>query len=531
MGRKGEAMVQERSAPGRCLLGIDYGTGGAKAALIDQDGRDLGYAYEEYRIIQDHQLWSEHEANEYWPIACRLIRAVLAQSGTSAGNVAGIAVSSALPSMVMVDKEGHPVNRAYTLMDKRAIEVVRSLNETLGEEKCYGLSAYRVEDHPLLVNALWEKQNRPNDYRRIARIFTIDGYITHKLTGKAVVSMGAAAFYGLAYDIRNHRFDRDMLTELGIDPALLPDVLPSEAIAGEVTKKAAEESGLVTGIPVAAGQVDCNASWIGAGATRPGDIQSNLGTVGNFGIVHQNLDFMFTEIGKKLMSFPYTVNSTNTYVTVPTTTTGGQTLRYLRDVVGQAEQEAERLTGISVYDTFTALAARVPVGSDGLVVLPYLMGERTPIWDADARSVIFGLSLNHGKGHLVRGYMEGVAYAMYDSFRLVREAGMKVNYPMVLNEGGAVSPLWRRIITDVFNVSTAMVKRRTGAAFGDAVLAGVATGILPSFDITREWVELVDEMEPNSSNNARYMELFDVYKTIYNRTKDQFPILAKLRND
>lgn len=513
----------------RYLIGLDYGTGGAKAAVVDEEGSDRGFAYEEYAIVQEHPLWSEHEAREYWPIACRLVGAALAQAGVRPSEVAGIAVSSALPSMVMMDRDGNPINRGYTLMDKRAYAEVDRLNRELGPDRCYELSAYRVEDHPLLVNLLWEKHNRPQDFARIHKALTIDGYITYRLTGRAVANVGAAAFYGLAYDIRRSAFDEAMMAEIGLDPAILPDVLPSEAIVGGVTAAAADQAGLVAGIPVAAGQVDCNASWVGAGATRIGDIQSNLGTVGNFGIVHTDLEFMFSPIGKKLMSFPYTVESESTYVTVPTTTTGGQTLRYLRDTVGQAEQEAERLTGIGVYDTFNAYAAKVPVGSDGLVVLPYLMGERTPIWDGDARAVIFGLSLHHGKGHLVRAFMEGVAYAMYDSFRLVKEAGLTVNFPMVLNEGGAVSPLWRRIITDVFEVSTAMVKRRTGAPFGDAVLAGVATGVFPSFDVTREWVELVDEMEPDPAAHARYMQLFDVYKTIYERTKDQFKVLAQLR--
>ncbi len=511
------------------LVGLDYGTGGAKAAVIDETGSDRGFAYEEYPIVQETPLWSEHEATAYWPIACRLIRAALADAGVSAEQVAGVAVSSALPSMVMIDKRGEPINRGYTLMDKRAWRQVEELNERLGPERCYSLSAYRVEDHPLLVNLLWEKANRRADFDRIWKALTIDGYITYKLTGRPIANFGAAAFYGLAYNIRTGEFDSQMMDEIGLSTDLVPEVVSSEEVVGVVAPSSATESGLAAGTPVAGGQVDCNASWVGAGATRVGDIQCNLGTVGNFGIVHQSLDFMFSDIGKILMSFPYTVNSRSTYVTVPTTTTGGQTLRYLRDTVGQAELEAERLTGISVYDQFTAHAAGVPVGSDGLVVLPYLMGERTPIWDGNARAVIYGLSLHHEKGHIIRGFMEGVAYAMYDSFRLVKESGLTVNLPMILNEGGAVSPLWRRIITDVFDVNTAMVKRRTGAPFGDAVLAGVATGVFDSFDVTREWVELVDEMEPKRENHERYMELFSIYKTIYERTKDQFVALAKFR--
>ena len=231
---------------------------------------------------------------------------------------------------------------------------------------------------------------------------------------------------------------------------------------------------LTPGIPVAGGQVDCNASWVGAGAIGVGDFQSNLGTVGNFGIIHQNTDFIFSDIGKLMINFPYTVDSENTYVTVPTTTTGGQSIRYLRDNFSQYEVEVERVLGTSSYDLLNLQAQKVPSGSDGLIILPIFDGESArPIWDVQARGMIFGLSLNHTKGHIVRAMMEAVAYAMYDSFRLLKEdAGLTINYPMVLNEGGAVSTLWRQIITDVFNVPIVLVKRRTGAPYGDAILAG-----------------------------------------------------------
>jgi xylulokinase len=234
-------------------------------------------------------------------------------------------------------------------------------------------------------------------------------------------------------------------------------------------------------------------------------------------------------VGRLMINFPYTVDSQHTYVTVPTTMTGGQCIRYLRDHFSQAEVETERVLGVSAYDLLNLQAEKVPVGSDGLLILPFLMGERTPIWDVDARGVIFGLSLHHTKGHFVRAMMEGVAYAMYDSFRLIKEAGLPVNYPMVLNEGGAVSKLWRQILTDVFDVPIALVKRRTGAPYGDAILAGVATGVFKDFAVAKDWVEYVEPMEPNPAHHARYMEYFALYKRIYEHVKGDFKTLATLR--
>lgn len=512
------------------LLGIDYGTGGAKACIINAQGDVLGFAFEEYPILHEHPGWSEHDAENYWQVARRLIKQVIAEARIRPEEIRGIAESSALPSLVLVDERHQPVQRAYNLMDKRAVKEVEWLKEHIGEARLFPISGYRLEDHPILVNVLWEKRNRPEVFQRIAKALTIDGFITLKLTGNAVCSYSNAAFYGVAYNLRQRKFDDALLQELGLAPSLMPALCNCDEIIGEVSPQAAAETGLTPGIPVAGGQVDCNASWIGAGAVEIGDFQSNLGTVGNFGIIHQSTDFIFSEIGKLMINFPYTVNSENTYVTVPTTTTGGQSIRYLRDNFSQYEVETERILGVSSYDLLNLQAQKVPVGSDGLIILPFLMGERTPIWDVHARGLIFGLSLNHTKGHLVRAMMEAVAYAMYDSFRLIKEeAGLAINYPMVLNEGGAVSKLWRQIITDVFNVPIALVKRRTGAPYGDAILAGVAAGVFKDFSVAKQWGEYIEPMEPNPHNHARYMDYFALYKKLYQHVKDDYRELATLR--
>lgn len=512
------------------LFGLDFGTGGAKACIMDAMGNVRAYAYEEYPLIHDHPGWSEHDPKNYWEVTCRLIKKCLADSNTSPHNIKGIAISSALPSMVMVDKNHQPVHRAYNLMDKRAVDEVKWLEKHIGTDRLFQLSGNRLEDHPVLVNVLWEKRNRPESFAQVKKVLTIDGYIALKLTGQATLHYSAAAFYGVAYDMRNRRFDETLFKEFGIDLHLLPELCDCTNIIGNVTEQAARETGLAPQIPVAGGQVDCNASWVGAGAISAGDMQSNLGTVGNFGIIHQNIDFCFSDIGRLMINFPYTVDSKNMFITVPTTMTGGQCLRYIRDTLSHYEIESERLLGVSAYDLLNLQAQKIPPGSEGLVVLPFFMGERTPIWDVDARAVMFGLTLNHTKGHIVRAMMEGVAYAMYDSFRLTNEAGLIINYPMVLNEGGAVSPLWRQIITDVFNVPITLVKRRTGAPYGDAILAGVATGVFDDFDVVKKWVEYVEPMKPDPQTHDIYMQYFSLFKDIYEHVKNDFKKLTKLRN-
>ncbi len=507
----------------RYLLGIDYGTGGAKACIINDEADVLSYAYREYPIIVHKPGWSEHDPKLYWEIACDIIQECMAKAGVDQKDIIGIGTSSALPCLVMVDNKNEPVNMAYNLMDRRAVEEVDWLKNNIGEDRIFDITGNRLEDHPSIVNLLWEKQNRPESYKRVFKALTIDGFIRMKLTGKYTVSYSNATFLG-AYDIRKNEFDKKLLNEIGLDIGIMPDVYVCEEIIGEVTPQAALETGLKETTAVAAGQVDFNAGCIGGGIINEGEINMNLGTCGNFGIIHKDANFM-----KSMLACAFTVGSNSTYITIPTTTTGGQALRYLRDNFSQVEIEMEKLIGKSAYAFLDIEAESVGIGSEGLVILPYLMGERTPLWDTDARGVIFGLSLNHSKAHVVRAMMESVAYALYDSFRIIKESGKKLEFPIVLNEGGARSIIWRRIITDVFNVPTVVVKSRVGAPFGDAILAGVSTGIFNDYSISKEKTVYIERMEPEQKNHEIYMEYFSIFKKLYMHLKDDFKELALVR--
>jgi xylulokinase len=204
-------------------------------------------------------------------VACQLIKKVLQDAKVHSRDVKGVAVSSALPSMVLVDRNNLPIHNAYNLMDKRATAQVEWLKKEIGEERIFQSSGYRLEDHPLLVNLLWEKQNRSDTFDSIAKVLTIDSYIVAKLTGETTTHFSAAAFYGVAYNLRKRNFDQALLDELDIKPTLLPDLYNCDDIVGQVTHEAARACGLQAGTPVAAGQVDCNAAWLGAGAISAGD--------------------------------------------------------------------------------------------------------------------------------------------------------------------------------------------------------------------------------------------------------------------
>lgn len=508
------------------LLGMDYGTGGAKACIIDDEANVLSYAFREYPIYTDKPGWSEHDPVRYWTIACEIIKECIDKAGIDAADIKGLANSSALPSMVMVDKDHNPINMAYNLMDRRATEEVEWLKTNIGEERMFEVNCNRIEDHSLLVNLMWEKNNRPDDYARIYKALTIDGFVRLKLTGEATANFSSGCFFGVAYDVRKNIFDEQLFNDIGLNMEMMPDFYSCEGIVGHVTEEAARQTGLVAGIPVAAGSVDCNAGWVGGGAVEVGDIQINLGTCGVMGCVHQDPDMMVDT----MINCSYTTDSRNVFATVAATTTGGQVLRYMRDNFSQLENATEKLVpGFDTYESLNREAEQIAPGSDGLLVLPYFMGERTPLWDVNARGVVFGMSLNHTKAHLVRAMMEGVAYAMYDSYRIFESQCSKINLPIVLNEGGAKSKLWRRIITDVFNVPTVFLKERIGAPKGDAILAGVATGVFKDFSIAKEKAEYIDRLEPDQKMHDMYMEYFKIYQNVYQHLKSDFVDLAELR--
>jgi xylulokinase len=234
-------------------------------------------------------------------------------------------------------------------------------------------------------------------------------------------------------------------------------------------------------------------------------------------VVHETPTFT-----KDMITIVHTADSRTKYTTLAAIVSCGALIRYFRDNFGQLEMTAQRMSGIGAYDLISAEARDVPPGSDGLIVLPYFMGERTPIWDTYARGVLFGLSLDHGRGHLVRALMEGAAYALLHNFELMRASGVKMNLPMVLSEGGATNPMWRQIIADVLNIECVFATSSKGAPVGNAVAAGVGVGVFKDYGVVRDWVKYGPKAVPDPATNARYRKLYAVYRDLYPAVRDLF---------
>lgn len=508
---------------GNFLLGCDVGTSGTKSVLIDDQGEVLASHYIEYKLYTPRASWAEHNPDDYWNAVADTMKSCLEQSKIEPKDIRGVCVSALAPGCILVDKDLNPLQYSHIWMDRRGVKQSKWIKEHIGAERVFKLSANPIDPYYGTIKLMWERDNRPELYKKTYKMQTAADYPTMKLTGKAVTDNGNASLIGIAFNIREKTWDHDMLEDLGLNPDIMPDVYPCDHIIGGVTKEAAERTGLAEGTPVMAGSVDATSSYLAGGAVEDGDWSLTMGTAGCMGAIHSSDTFAWN-----MIPIPHAAYSDRMYASLGATIAFGSVTRYFRDTFAQYEKQFANTMGVDVYDIMNVEAAAAPVGSDGLVVLPYFSGERTPIWSPNARAVVFGLSLAHTRGHFLRALMEGAVYALYDNYVFMQESNVKVKPPLIVGEGGSKSDLWRQIVADVFNVPVAKMESGAGAPFGDALVAGVGSGVFKDYSIAKEWVEFSAINEPNEENNKIYMDMFGVYKEVYAGVKEQYEVMADI---
>lgn len=506
---------------GKYLVGCDVGTGGTKAVVMSEDGAVLGSHYIEYPLIVPRPGWAEHHPDTYWNAVADTIRESIRQSKVDPKDIKGVSISALSPACILVDKDMNPLQNAHIWMDRRATKETEWLKEHIGEDRVFKLTGNPIDPYYAITKLMWEKNNRPDLYKRAYKLQTAADYPVAKLTGRAVTDYSNASLIGIAFDIVNKKWDEKLLDEIGIDVEKLPDAFPCDEVIGEVTREAAERTGLAPGTPVVAGTVDCNAAWVAGGALHDGDSSLVLGTAGVLGIVHTEPKFT-----KDMITIVHTANSKETYTTLAALVSAGGFYRYLRDTLGHYEKDVAKILEISAFDLLNIEASKAPVGSKGLIVLPYMAGERTPIWDAYARGVFFGLSLAHTKGDIIRGVIEGIGYALRHNFELIKQSGVRINLPMVISEGMAVSPLVRQILSDILGIDFVFMESNLGAPVGNAINAGVGVGIYKDYDVVKNWIKITDKTMTNLENKKVYDKLFDIFLGLYPKLKEDFKKLA-----
>ncbi len=506
------------------LVGCDVGTSGAKSVVIDDSGNILGSHYIEYKLYTPRPAWAEHNPEDYWNATADTMKAAIDKAGIDAADIKGVSISALSPGCILVDKDLKPMQYSHIWMDRRGVKESEWLKEKIGDQRVFDVSANPIDPYYGTVKLLWEKNNRPELFKKTYKLQTAADYPAMKLTGKAVTDNNNAALIGIAYNIRKDDWDRDMLEEIGIDPEIMPDIYECDKVIGEVTTEAAARTGLKAGTPVMAGAVDATAGYLAGGAIHDGDWSLTMGTAGCMGAIHEDANFAWNMINMRHAGY-----SDRMFASVGATIAFGSVTRYFRDTFAQYEKQFADTIGIDVYDVMNLEAKKAPVGSDGLVVIPYFSGERTPIWDPKARAVIFGMSLAHTRGHFLRALMEGAVLALYDNYMFFKESNVRANPPLVVGEGGAKSDLWRQIVADVFGVPVARMEDGGGAPLGNALIAGVGSGVFKDYSVVSDWVgEYTDINEPNMANHEIYMELFGVYKEVYKGVKSQYPVMSDI---
>ncbi len=503
------------------LLGIDLGSSQLKATLID-DERNLCVsqtaAYSEDWIGEkpDHL---ERNVVVYWEALKEGIKRLLNQHGVQPEEILGISFSVQGETFVVLDQHFRPLRKAIQGHDVRAQEEVRIIRDEFSDELLYSVSGQpNVEANWMAVKLLWIKRNEPEIFARTRYIMLLEDYILHKLTGRFVTDRSVIGDSYL-YDMRSENWFGPLLDYLDVSRAMLPEVVhPCQAI-GPVSKRAAEETELSTETQVVTGAMDQMAGAVGAGNVVPGVVTETTGTALAIGATGKGDLSNYLETGLPL----YYHAVRNAYFLMPWLGSGGLTLQWFRDSFGELEKASADREGREVYDLLTARAAEVPASSDGLIMLPFLVGAACPEFDSSARGVFFGITPGHTKGHFVRAILESIGYAIRANLELLQSAGLDACEIRSMG-GGSKSRLWNQIKADICGVRIASMDQPETASLGAALMAGVGAGVYASTEGTRssKWIKLREVFDPDIRNQETYAAGYGKYREIYRRLKGVF---------
>ncbi len=502
------------------LLGVDVGTTSVKAALLTPDGRLEAVTSVDYPIHYVRPGWVEQQPEDWWKATCLTVRQVLSSVPRGHERVAGVAVSAQAPTLLALDRDGQPLRPALIWMDRRAEDEVQQVIDRLGAETIIRISGNRPDAYYVAAKIRWFKNHEPELLAKTHQFVQINGYINYRLTGTFTLDSAHAALLQLR-DYRADTWSAALCDACGADPAQFPPVYPGYQIQGEVTREAAETTGLLPGTPVLAGTVDGAAAAIEAGVGEAGIAAEMTGT--STVLILPNTGGI-TE--PALISMPHALPGM--HLTLGAMVSSGASLNWYRDQFGLAEQQASTLLNANVFDLLTQPAARVPPGSGGVIFLPYMMGERSPLWHTSARGVLFGLSLATERGAVIRAILEGTAFALRHNLDVARQAGIEAREMRSVG-GGTKNTLWNQIKADVLGLPVLLPAAAVGAPFGDAVLVGLALGLYT--DITaalRQLVQIKTVYEPNPDHHARYTEYYGVFRSLYSHLRDDFDQLAAI---
>lgn len=505
---------------GAKLLGIDVGTSGTRAVLLDETGRVVDSATNEHAPISAPQIgWAEQHPHDWWRATCAAIKECLRRSATRADEIAAIGLTGQMHGMVLLDAVGEVLRPAIIWCDQRTEEQCRSITTKIGAERLIKLTANPALTNFTLTKIWWVQQHEPQIWARVRTILLPKDYVRFKLTGARAIDV-AEASGTLLFDVANRRWSKEMMEASSVRADQLPSVLESPEISGHISADGARAAGLREGTPVVAGAGDQAAGAVGIGIVRPGAVSATIGTSG---VVFAATSAPTLDPKGRIHTFCHAVPGR--WHVMGVTQAAGYSLRWFRDQLcgaatnGDGNDHGSRPIS---YDQLTAEAAKTAAGADGLLWLPYLMGERTPHLDPDARAALVGLTAQHTRGHIVRAILEGVAFSLRDTLTIFEELKLPL-HTMRVGGGGARSPLWRQIQAEVYGMPVEVLEAEEGAAYGAALLAGVGARVWPTVDdACDKTVRVAQGVMPDPVRAAQMTQRYAEFRRLYPALRDTF---------
>ena len=489
------------------FLGIDISTTSSKALLIDEAGRVVAVASAPHTLQTPRPLWSEQDPHEWWQAVCASIRTVLKQAGALADSVAAIGLTGQMHGLVLLDEAGQVLRPAILWNDQRTQAQCDEIHSVFGREKFIQITGNVALTGFTAPKILWVKENEPEIFTKAAHVLLPKDFVRYKLTGDYTMDKADGSGTVL-FDLRKRDWSDEVLSALGIPRSWMPPVYEGPQITGHVTSAAAKASGLKVGTPIVAGGGDQSAQAIGVGAVNPGVIGL---TVGTSGVVFATTPSVLIEPEGRLHAFCHAVPGMWHFMGVMLSAAGS--LQWYRDNLAP---------GLS-FDDLLKEAEQVTAGSEGLFFLPYLSGERTPHPDPSARGAFIGMTLRHGRGHMTRAVLEGVAFGLKDNFMLIQNAGLGSIDQIRASGGGIKSRLWRQILASVLGYELVTVSVVEGAAYGAALLAGVGAGYWADVALAcKEVIRLTEFTKPSEMQVAIYRDAYPLYRELYPSLKPIF---------
>jgi len=506
------------------LLGIDIGTSGTKTLLADPEGTVLATAMSEHGIASPHPGWSEQDPRQWWEATREATRRLLEKAGVRGEQVTGIGLSGQMHGAVfLAGGETAPLRPAILWNDQRTgaecqtIERLAggrsALIEAVGNPALTGFTAPKI---------LWVREHEPAVYEQTRHILLPKDYIRLLMTGNYATEVGDASGT-LLLDVKRRAWNRALCSKLGIDPALLPDCFESHEVSGTLTSEAAEALGLAAGTPVVGGSGDQPAGAIGNGIVRPGIVSATLGTSG---VLFAHADEPSHDPSGRVHTMCHAVEGA--WCVFGCMLSAGGSFQWLRNHLGEAERAAAAEKGVDPYALLIELAGEAPPGCEGLFFLPYLTGERCPHPDPEALGGWIGLSARHNRAALVRAVVEGITYGMADILHIMRGMGLAPE-SIRLSGGGARSPFWRQLQSDVYDAPAVTLNSEEGPAYGVALLAGVGTGVWSSVaEACEAALRETERLEPDPERAALYRRHHQQYQRLYPALQEEFTRIARL---